>query len=77
MYLERRSPLRVLLPYPLTRPLPYRSISPLLSQDVIDGDLCETFASLPLARQKALAEDLDRSPHEVLKKLEDVRYKML
>lgn len=47
------------------------------AQDVIDGDLCEVFASLPLSRQRALAEDLDRTPHEVMKKLEDARQKML
>lgn len=43
----------------------------------MDGDLCEVFASLPLPRQRALAEELDRTPHDVLKKLEDVRHKML
>ena len=31
-------------------------------KDVIDGDLCETFLSLDKKRQKAIAEDLDRTP---------------
>lgn len=46
-------------------------------QNVVDGDLCETFASLSAARQKAVAGDLDRTPQDVLKKLEDVRNKVL
>lgn len=47
------------------------------AQDVVDGDLCEVFAALPPARQRALAEGLQRTPADVLKKLEDVRHKML
>jgi splicing factor 3B subunit 3 len=39
----------------------------------IDGDLCERFASLPLSKQKEFATDVDRTPAEVLKKLEDAR----
>jgi splicing factor 3B subunit 3 len=47
-------------------------------QHVIDGDLCEAYANLPAARQKAIATDLDRNgPHEVLKKLEDVRNRVM
>jgi splicing factor 3B subunit 3 len=46
-------------------------------QDVVDGDLCEAFASLPAARQKAVAADLERTPGEVAKKLEDVRNRVL
>ena len=42
-------------------------------QGITDGDFCELFGTLPLAKQKQLAEDLDRTPHDVLKKLEDVR----
>lgn len=37
---------------------------------VIDGDLCEQFAALEPEKQKQLADELDRSPAEVLKKLE-------
>jgi splicing factor 3B subunit 3 len=42
-------------------------------KDVIDGDLCEQFPQLPAQKQKQIAEDLARSPGEVLKKLEDIR----
>lgn len=42
-------------------------------QDVTDGDLCEQFGSLPLATQRSIAAELDRTPGEVLKKLEDLR----
>jgi splicing factor 3B subunit 3 len=39
----------------------------------IDGDLCERFASLSAAKQKEFAADIDRTPAEILKKLEDTR----
>ena len=39
-------------------------------KDVIDGDLCEMFGSLDFNKQRVLAEELDRTPPEVLKKLE-------
>lgn len=42
-------------------------------KNVIDGDLCEQFNSLEPAKQKSIAEDLDRNPSEVSKKLEDLR----
>lgn len=42
-------------------------------KDVIDGDLCEQFSQLPSQKQKQIADDLERSPGEVLKKLEDLR----
>ncbi|XP_067136925.1 splicing factor 3B subunit 3 [Centruroides vittatus] len=42
-------------------------------KNVIDGDLCEQFNSLEPAKQKSIAEDLDRNPSEVSKKLEDIR----
>jgi len=44
---------------------------------VVDGDLCELFSSLPLESQRTIASDLDRSPAEVLKKLEDTRNQLL
>jgi len=47
------------------------------AKDVVDGDLCEQFASLPYDLQRRIAEELDRSPGEVLKKLEDIRNKIL
>jgi splicing factor 3B subunit 3 len=46
-------------------------------KDVIDGDLCEMFTSLDFNKQKVLAEELDRTPPEVLKKLEGFRNKIL
>ena len=46
-------------------------------QDVIDGDLCEQYPSLPMDLQKKIAEELDRTPGEILKKLEDIRNRIL
>ncbi|KAK0195085.1 CPSF A subunit region-domain-containing protein [Armillaria mellea] len=40
---------------------------------VVDGDLCETFATLPGPKQSAIAGELDRTVGEVLKKLEQLR----
>ena len=42
-------------------------------KDTIDGDLCERFGSISYAKQKELSEDIDRTPAEILKKLEDTR----
>ncbi|XP_057366766.1 splicing factor 3B subunit 3-like [Daphnia carinata] len=42
-------------------------------KNVIDGDLCEQFNSIDSSKQKAVADDLDRAPNEVSKKLEDIR----
>lgn len=42
-------------------------------QNVMDGDLCEQFTSLDVAKQKTIASDLGRTPNEVAKKLEDIR----
>ena len=47
------------------------------TQDIVDGDLCEAFASLPAARQKAIAADLERAPADVLRRLEETRNKLL
>lgn len=44
-----------------------------LPQNVIDGDLCEQFNSMDPHKQKSVAEELDRTPPEVSKKLEDIR----
>lgn len=46
-------------------------------QDVIDGDLCEQFSSLPFEKQKLVANGLDRTVGEVVKKLEDTRNRLL
>ncbi|KAK0505095.1 CPSF A subunit region-domain-containing protein [Armillaria luteobubalina] len=40
---------------------------------VVDGDLCETFATLPGPKQSSIAGELDRTIGEVLKKLEQLR----
>ncbi|KAG6877888.1 pre-mRNA-splicing factor rse1 [Termitomyces sp. T159_Od127] len=39
----------------------------------VDGDLCETYARLPAAKQSSIAGELDRTIGEVLKKLEQLR----
>eukprot|EP00301_Raphidiophrys_heterophryoidea_P027109 c9493_g1_i1.p1 GENE.c9493_g1_i1~~c9493_g1_i1.p1 ORF type:complete len:1229 (+),score=405.94 c9493_g1_i1:73-3759(+) len=47
-------------------------------KSVVDGDLCEMFTSLPYAKQRAIAEELDnRTPAEVAKKLEVMRNHVL
>ena len=46
-------------------------------KEVIDGDLCEMFTSLSHDKQKLVAEELDRTPNEVIKKLEDLRNRIL
>lgn len=42
-------------------------------KNVIDGDLCEQYNTLEPTKQKSIAEELDRTPAEVSKKLEDIR----
>jgi len=46
-------------------------------KDVIDGDLCETFAALDPAKQAQIAQEMERTPGEVQKKLEDMRNRLL
>jgi len=46
-------------------------------KETVDGDLCELFAQLPADKQREVAENLDRTPGEVLKKLEDMRNRLL
>ncbi|CAH0482135.1 unnamed protein product [Peronospora belbahrii] len=46
-------------------------------KNVTDGDLCEQFSTLSVEKQASVAEDLDRTPAEVLKKLEDIRNRLL
>ena len=41
--------------------------------NVIDGDLCELFNTLPNEKKRMIAEGLDRSVGEVSKKLDDIR----
>ena len=42
-------------------------------KDTIDGDLCEKYATMSVAKQKELASDVDRTPTEMMKKLEEIR----
>ncbi len=46
-------------------------------KDVVDGDLCEQFPQLPADKARGVAEELDRTPGEVLKKLEDIRNRII
>ena len=43
----------------------------------IDGDFLQTFLTLPHDEQKAIADDLDRTPAEVAKKLEELGSRIL
>lgn len=45
--------------------------------NVIDGDLCEIYNRLPAQQQQAIAAQLEKTPHELSKKLEDLRTKVL
>eukprot|EP01104_Vermistella_antarctica_P018274 TRINITY_DN670_c0_g1_i2.p1 TRINITY_DN670_c0_g1~~TRINITY_DN670_c0_g1_i2.p1 ORF type:complete len:1189 (-),score=349.07 TRINITY_DN670_c0_g1_i2:263-3829(-) len=42
-------------------------------KNVIDGDLCEQYSSLDVEIQQQIAEEMERQPSDVLKKLEDIR----
>ncbi|GAU95977.1 hypothetical protein RvY_07491 [Ramazzottius varieornatus] len=42
-------------------------------KSVVDGDLCEQYNALDYGKQKEIAEELDRTPNEIAKKLEDIR----
>ena len=68
-----RTKFRILPAAYLARPLHL----PHIMQDVIDGDLCEAFTALSYERQKVVAKGLDRTPGEVIKKLEDLRSRVL
>ena len=46
-------------------------------KNTVDGDLCERYGSMPASKQKELAEDLNRTPTEMMKKLEDTRNSLL
>ncbi|KAG6402388.1 hypothetical protein SASPL_134581 [Salvia splendens] len=46
-------------------------------KDVIDGDLCEQFPTLPMDMQRKIADELDRTPGEIMKKLEEIRNKII
>eukprot|EP00826_Nyctotherus_ovalis_P022242 TRINITY_DN1730_c0_g1_i1.p1 TRINITY_DN1730_c0_g1~~TRINITY_DN1730_c0_g1_i1.p1 ORF type:complete len:1185 (+),score=333.68 TRINITY_DN1730_c0_g1_i1:138-3692(+) len=46
-------------------------------KDVVDGDLCEEYGRLSYKQQKLLSDELDRNPSEIIKKLEDMRNKIM
>ncbi|RHY29842.1 hypothetical protein DYB32_004815 [Aphanomyces invadans] len=46
-------------------------------KDVADGDLCDQFGMLSAEKQLKIAHDMDQTPMEVLKKLEDIRNGLL
>ena len=41
-------------------------------KNVVDSCLCEEFRTMPSAKQKQVASDLDRTPQDVLKKLDAI-----
>ena len=69
--------LRVEAPRPTGRdPQAYRSYyAP--TKHIIDGDLCDAYSQLPYETKQKIAEQLDRSVNEVMKKLEDTRNALL
>jgi splicing factor 3B subunit 3 len=46
-------------------------------KDIVDGDLCERYGCIPYNKQKELADDLNRTPAELMKKLEETRNALL
>ena len=40
---------------------------------VIDGDLCELYARLPVTKQAQIAQELDRTLQEVARKIDTLR----
>jgi splicing factor 3B subunit 3 len=46
-------------------------------KNVVDGDLCEQFMKMDKNKQVVMAEEVERRPVEVLKKLEDIRNRIL
>lgn len=46
-------------------------------KNTVDGDMCERFGALPYVKQMEFAETQQRSPAEVLKKLEDMRNSLM
>ncbi|CAD8154884.1 unnamed protein product [Paramecium pentaurelia] len=46
-------------------------------KSIIDGDLCDQFGNMQYNKQRAVAEEFDRTPADIIKKLEDIRNKIL
>ena len=76
-YSDLESFLRTDAPRPTGRePQAYRSYyAPI--KHIIDGDLCEMFGKLSFDEQRKVAEKLDRTVVEIVKKLEDTRNALL
>jgi splicing factor 3B subunit 3 len=77
LYTQLESSVRTEAPRPTGRdPQSYRSYyAPALH--VIDGDLCDAFGSLSHEKQNKIAQDLERTAGDILKKLEDTRNSLL
>jgi len=46
-------------------------------KDCIDGDLCEQFSSLEPRKQNSVAEELVTVPAEVVKRMQEIRNRVL
>ena len=46
-------------------------------KDVIDGELCEQFSQLSADSQRRIASELERTPGEVLRKIEEIRNRIM
>jgi len=46
-------------------------------RNIIDGDLCEMFILLKRSVQKTIADAIDKIPAQVIKKIEDIRNKIV
>ena len=44
---------------------------------VVDGDFCASYNGLPADEQRAIADELDRSPPEISKKLEELANRIM
>lgn len=46
-------------------------------KDVVDGDLCEQFNNLDVNIQRSITEELDRGTTEIIKRIEQIRNRIL
>ena len=47
------------------------------SKGVVDGDFCTLFNSLPAEEHRSIADELDRSPPDISKKLEELANRIM
>ena len=47
------------------------------SKGVVDGDFCQTYLRLSPDEQRQVAEELDRTPAEISKKLEELASRII